>query len=183
MPPSKHAILSASSSHRWLNCPPSARLELEFEDRETEAAAEGTAAHALCEHKLRRALKRQSRKPISKYDCDEMDTHTDNYVQFVLETISEASQHCADPIINIEQRLDFSCYVPDGFGTGDCIIIADRTLHAHNASFQAPGDVAVLQGPGKAAYGRGLWRYPGIMPRGHHQILRDGKGVILNKNL
>ena len=58
MPPSKHAVLSASSSHRWLNCPPAARLELEFEDRESEAAAEGTAAHALCEHKLRRALKR-----------------------------------------------------------------------------------------------------------------------------
>ena len=52
MPPSKHALLSASSSHRWLNCNPSARLEQEFADRETEAAAEGTAAHALCEHKL-----------------------------------------------------------------------------------------------------------------------------------
>ena len=129
MPPSKHAVLSASSSHRWLNCSPSARLEQEFEDRETEAAAEGTAAHALCEHKLRRALKRQSRKPISKYDCEEMDIHTDNYVQFVLETISQAREHCADPIINIEQRLDFSCYVPHGFGTGDCIIIADKTLH------------------------------------------------------
>lgn len=63
---------------------------------------------------------------ISKYDCDEMDTHTDNYVQFVLETISEVSQHCADPIINIEQRLDFSCYVPDGFGTGDCIMFIDK---------------------------------------------------------
>ena len=130
MPPSKHAILSASSSHRWLNCSPSARLEQEFEDRETEAAAEGTAAHALCEHKLRRALKLQSRrKPISKYDCDEMDMHTDNYVQFVLETLAEARQHCADPLINIEQRLDFSCYVPDGFGTGDCIIISDKTMH------------------------------------------------------
>ena len=129
MPPSKHAVLSASSSHRWLNCSPSARLEQEFEDRETEAAAEGTAAHALCEHKLRRALKRQSQKPISKYDCEEMDIHTDNYVQFVLETISQAREHCADPIINIEQRLDFSCYVPHGFGTGDCIIIADKTLH------------------------------------------------------
>ena len=129
MPPSKHAILSASSSHRWLNCSPSARLELEFEDRETEAAAEGTAAHALCEHKLRRALKRQSRKPISKYDCEEMDTHTDNYVQFILETIAQTKEHCADPIINIEQRLDFSCYVPHGFGTGDCVIIADKTLH------------------------------------------------------
>ena len=130
MPPTKHAILSASSSHRWLNCSPSARLEQEFEDRETEAAAEGTAAHALCEHKLRRALKLQSRrKPISKYDCDEMNLHTDNYVQFVLETLAEARQHCADPLINIEQRLDFSCYVPDGFGTGDCIIISDKTMH------------------------------------------------------
>jgi len=129
MPPAKHAILSASSSHRWLNCSPSARLELEFEDRETEAAAEGTAAHALCEHKLRRTLKRQSRKPVSRYDCEEMDTHTDNYVQFILETIAQTKEHCADPIINIEQRLDFSCYVPHGFGTGDCVIIADKTLH------------------------------------------------------
>ena len=129
MPPSKHAILSASSSHRWLNCSPSARLEQEFTDRETEAAAEGTAAHALCEHKLRRALKQQSRKPISQYDCDEMDSYTDGYVQFVLETIAEARLVCIDPIINIEQRLDFSCYVPDGFGTGDCVIISDKTLN------------------------------------------------------
>ena len=49
MPESKHALLSASSSHRWLNCNPSARLELEFADSESEAASEGTAAHALCE--------------------------------------------------------------------------------------------------------------------------------------
>ncbi len=129
MPPRQHAILSASSSHRWLHCSPSARLEQEFEDRETEAAKEGIAAHALCEHKLRRVLKRQSKKPISQYDCEEMDFHTDGYVQFVLETIAEARQHCSDPIINIEQRLDFSCYVPDGFGTGDCVIISDQTLH------------------------------------------------------
>lgn len=130
MPPAKHAVLSASSSHRWLNCSPSARLEQEFEDQETEAAAEGTAAHALCEHKLCRALKLQSRrKPISRYDSDEMDMHTDSYVQFVLETLAEVRRHCADPLINIEQRLDFSCYVPDGFGTGDCIIIGDKIMH------------------------------------------------------
>ena len=130
MPPARHAVLSASSSHRWLNCSPSARLEQEFEDQETEAAAEGTAAHALCEHKLRRALKLQSRrKPISRYDSDEMDMHTDSYVQFVLETLAEVRKNCADPLINIEQRLDFSCYVPDGFGTGDCIIIGDKIMH------------------------------------------------------
>lgn len=79
MPPNNHAILSASSSHRWLNCNPSARLELEFADRESEAAAEGTAAHALAEHKLRKALKMRSKKPISRFDCDEMDAHTDAY--------------------------------------------------------------------------------------------------------
>ena len=129
MPPSKHAVLSASSSHRWLNCNPSARLESEFEDRETEAAAEGTAAHALAEHKLRKALKMRSRKPVSKFDSDEMDIHTDGYVEFVLESLAEAKQLCADPKVLIEQRLDFSCYVPDGFGTGDCLIVADKLLH------------------------------------------------------
>ena len=158
MQPSKHAVLSASSSHRWLNCSPSARLEQEFEDRETEAAAEGTAAHALCEHKLRRALKRQSRKPISKYDCEEMDTHTDNYVQFVLETIAQAKEHCADPIINIEQRLDFSCYVPHGFGTGDCIIIADKTLHIIDFKYGQGVLVEAEQNPQMMLYALGALR-------------------------
>ena len=159
MPPSKHAILSASSSHRWLNCSPSARLEQEFEDRETEAAAEGTAAHALCEHKLRRALKLQSRrKPISKYDCDEMDMHTDNYVQFVLETLSEARQHCPDPLINIEQRLDFSCYVPDGFGTGDCIIISDKTMHVIDFKYGQGVLVDAEQNPQMMLYALGALR-------------------------
>lgn len=125
----KHAVLSASASHRWLNCTPSARLELEFADRETEAAAEGTAAHALCEHKLRKVLKMRSKKPTSKYDSDEMDEHTDGYVSFVIETLEEAKKVCPDPVLLIEQRLDFSRFVPDGFGTGDCIIISDSTLH------------------------------------------------------
>lgn len=129
MAPSKHALLSASSSHRWLNCNPSARLEQEFADRETEAAAEGTAAHALAEHKLRKALKMRTKKPISEYDSDEMDAYTDGYVEFVLEQLAEAKKDCKDPLILVEQKLDFSCFVPDGFGTGDCIIIADKTLH------------------------------------------------------
>jgi hypothetical protein len=126
---SKHAILSASGAHRWLNCTPSARLEAEFTDQSGEAAAEGTAAHALAEHKLRKALKMRSRKPTSKYDSDEMDVYTDGYVEFVLEVIEQAKLSCADPLVLIEQRLDFSSYVEDGFGTGDCIVIADGTLH------------------------------------------------------
>ena len=125
----QHALLSASGAHRWLNCTPSARLEREFEDSSGEAAAEGTAAHALCEHKLKRALKLRSKKPVSQYDSDEMDSHTDGYVEFVLELIEQAKQACADPKVLIEQRLDFSRFVPGGFGTGDCLVIADGTLH------------------------------------------------------
>jgi len=126
---SGHAILSASGAHRWMSCTPSARLEREFADHSGEAAAEGTAAHALAEHKLRKALKKRSKKPVSQYDSDEMDTHTDGYVEFVLEIIEGLKQTCQDPIVMIEQRLNFSRFVPDGFGTGDCVVIGDGTLH------------------------------------------------------
>ena len=124
-----HAVLSASGSHRWLNCTPSARLELEFENTGSEAAREGTAAHALCEHKLKRALHMRSRRPVSDYDSDEMEECTDAYAEFVMEQYEAAKQVCKDPVVLIEQRLDFSCYVPDGFGTGDCLIISDDRLH------------------------------------------------------
>lgn len=124
-----HAVLSASGSHRWLNCTPSARLELEFENTGSEAAREGTAAHALCEHKLKRALRMRSKRPVSDYDSDEMEECTDAYVEFVMEQYEAAKQDCKDPVVLIEQRLDFSCYVPDGFGTGDCVIISDDKLH------------------------------------------------------
>jgi len=126
---SNHAVLSASGSHRWLRCLPSARLELEFDNKESNAAAEGTAAHALCEHKLRKALHIRSKRPVSDYNTDEMEEHSDAYVQFIMEQLEVAKQSCKDPLVLIEQHLDFSCYVPQGFGTGDCIIIADKSLH------------------------------------------------------
>lgn len=124
----KHALLSASSSQRWLNCTPSARLETQFTDTGSTYAAEGTAAHALAEHKLKRALKRRSRRPVSDYDCDEMEECTDDYVSFVMELVEDAGRTCADPVVLIEQHLDYSRYVEGGFGTGDCIIVADGTL-------------------------------------------------------
>lgn len=158
MPPLKHAILSASSSHRWLNCNPSARLEQEFADHETEAAAEGTAAHALCEHKLRKALKMRSKKPISPYDCDEMDTYTEGYVEFVMEAIAEAKQNCSDPLVLIEQKLDFSCYVPDGFGSGDCLIVADKLLHIIDFKYGQGILVEAQQNPQMMLYALGALR-------------------------
>ena len=158
MPPNSHAILSASSSHRWMNCTPSARLEREFADKETEAAAEGTAAHALCEHKLRRALKMRSRKPVSKYDCDEMDAYTDGYVEFVLEQLAQAKLECADPLVLIEQRLDFSCWVPEGFGTGDCIIVADKLLHIIDFKYGQGVLVEAEENPQMMLYALGALR-------------------------
>ena len=128
MTPSDHALLSASGAHRWLNCTPSARLESDEPESTSAAAEQGTAAHALAEHKLRRALKQRSKRPVSAWIDDEMETLTDDYVSFVQEHISIAQETCGDPQVLIEQRLDFSHIVPGSFGTGDCVIIAEPTL-------------------------------------------------------
>ncbi len=125
----KHAILSASGAHRWLECTPAARLELEFKDQESTAAAQGTAAHNLCEHKLKKALHIRSKRPVSEFNDDEMEEHSDAYVEYVLEQLEEVKKNCKDPLVLIEEKLDFSCYVPEGFGTADTIIIGDKSLH------------------------------------------------------
>ena len=152
---SDHAILSASGAHRWLACTPSARLEREFEDKSGRAAEEGTAAHALAEHKLRMALGIDTAKPVSSFDCVEMEGYTDEYVTFVFEQITEAKQSCSDPLILIEQRLDFSRYVPEGFGTGDCVIIADGTLHIIDLKYGQGVLVSAANNPQMKLYALG----------------------------
>lgn len=132
---SEHALLSASSSHRWLHCTPSARLEELLGDRTSSFAAEGTAAHELSEHKLRVWLGQKSNRPISEFDGEELEFYTDIYVDFATELILEAKGKCKDPIILIEQKLDYSSYVPEGFGTGDLVIVADNTLDIVDLKF------------------------------------------------
>lgn len=130
MPTKGHAILSASSSDRWLHCPPSARLCESYDDKGSDYAAEGTDAHALCEYKLRRALGMEAKDPTENLTWfnEEMDDCANGYVAYVLEQVEAAKQTCTDPVILIEQRVDFSRWVESGFGTADCIIIADGTL-------------------------------------------------------
>ena len=126
-----HALLSASSSHRWLNCPPSARLCEGYDDKGSNFAAEGSDAHSLCEYKLRKALGMEAKDPtedLSWYDA-EMEESASGYAAFVMELVAEAKKTCSDPVVLIEQRLDYSKYVQSGFGTGDCVLIADGTLH------------------------------------------------------
>lgn len=130
MPPEVHSVLGASAADRWMNCTPSAQLTAGMEDEATTFAAEGTAAHALCEWKVRKALKmRAGRRPTSDYWTDEMEEFTDDYRNFIMDLVGQAKLTCKDPVTLIEQHLDFSCYVPDGFGTGDFLLVADRELN------------------------------------------------------
>ena len=126
-----HALLSASSSKRWLNCPPSARLCAEVEDTTSEYAKEGTDAHTLCEYKVKTMLGIEMQDPtadLSYYD-EEMERCANDYACYIMEGLEDIKAYCNDPLVLIEQRLDFSKYVPDGFGTGDCLIVADNTLY------------------------------------------------------
>ena len=126
-----HALLSASSSHRWLNCPPSARLCEGYDDKGSDFAAEGTDAHSLCEYKLKEALGLPAEDPtenLTWYDS-EMEDCANGYAAYVLELVEDAKKTCPDPVVLIEQRLDYSKYVEAGFGTGDCVIVADDTLN------------------------------------------------------
>lgn len=125
----QHAMLSASSAHRWLNCPPSARLEEKLDKPPGFAAKEGTAAHALAEYKLRLSLGQSSERPVSDYHSDDMEAYTDDYVSYVLEIVERLKQKTSDVKVLIEQKLDFSKYVPEGFGTVDLVLIADGEMH------------------------------------------------------
>ena len=131
MPPKGHATLSASSSERWLNCPPSARLCENYEDKGSDYAAEGTDAHALCEFRLKQALGMPAEDPIENLSWynTEMEECAQEYAAYVVELLETAKQTCSDPVVMIEQRVNFSRWVQDGFGTADCILIADGILN------------------------------------------------------
>lgn len=122
-----HAILSPSSSARWLKCPPSARLQLKFKDELSPYAKEGTDAHSLCEFKLKSLLGQETKDPREDLDYlnQEMEDCSDGYAAYVLEIV-EASQ---TPIIYIEEKLDLSSFIPEASGTADCLIVSDENLH------------------------------------------------------
>ena len=126
----KHAYLSASASHRWLACPPSAKLCANIPDQASEYAQQGTDCHELCAYLIEKALGREVIDPtdnLTYYDA-EMQNCAEEYRNYVLEQIEAAKEFCKDPQVMIEQRLDFSRWVENGFGTGDCVIVADEVL-------------------------------------------------------
>lgn len=126
----KHAYLSASASHRWLACPPSAKLCANILDQASEYAQQGTDCHELCAYLVEKALGRDVINPtenLTYYDA-EMQNCAEEYRNYVLEQIEASKEFCKDPQVMIEQRLDFSRWVENGFGTGDCVIVADEVL-------------------------------------------------------
>ncbi len=126
-----HSEKGPSSSSRWIHCTPSAKLNAQFPDVSSSFAQEGTDAHALCEYLVLKALGEDADDPTPglQYYNQEMQECAEGYRDFVMELYEEAKQTCADPILLVEQRIEYERFVKGGFGTADCIIIADNTLN------------------------------------------------------
>lgn len=161
-----HAKLSASGAHRWMACTPSANLEEQFPDKSSEYAEEGTLAHSLAELILRYNNNEISKKTYStrlnklKKDplySQEMQEYVEDYALQVWEQINEVKAACRDAQALFEQRLDFSEYVPGGFGTGDVVVIADDMLQIIDLKYGKGVGVSAIGNPQLRLYGLGAW--------------------------
>lgn len=151
----EHSKFSPSAAHRILACPPSLTLEQQYPNETSVYAEEGTAAHDLAEHKLKKVLKMRSKKPTSSYHSDEMDEMTDIYVEYCLGLIEKAKENCRDLQILIEQKLDFGDYVPGGFGTGDLVVVGSGTLHVIDFKYGRGVAVSAERNPQMMLYALG----------------------------
>lgn len=165
-----HALLSASSAHKWLNCTPSARLEEQFPDTTSEYAKEGTLAHEIAELKVRKYFvepmsSRTFNTRMNKFKRDEhydpeMDKYTDAYLDYLKET---AMSRPHDPFAAVEQRMDYSDYAPGGFGTADCILIEGDTLFLNDLKYGKGVPVSAEENPQMMLYALGALKRYGIL--------------------
>ena len=160
-----HALLSASSAHRWLACTPSARLEEQFPDTTSDAAKEGTLAHELAELKVRNyfkphdvskrkltfAIKKMKENPL--WD-DEMLEHTDTYIDYIRDVSIKLP---SDPYVEVEKQVRFDSYVPEGFGTADCIMIQGETLFVIDFKYGKGVLVSAEENPQMMLYALGAY--------------------------
>ena len=167
-----HALLSASASERWINCPPSARLTERMPDRSTPYATEGTLAHAIAENRLRHARNPSDRDRLDA-ELEELKTHPQyansmldyvaQYVDTVLEKYHEAKARTRDAMLLIEARLDFSEYVPEGFGTGDAVIIADQLAEIIDLKYGQGVPVYAFENSQMRLYAAGMLHTHGFL--------------------
>ena len=172
----QHALLSASGAHRWLNCTPSARLEENFENKQTVYTQEGTLAHELAELKLRKNYETMSTrkfnselKKIKENELykPEMDNHTDIYAEYIKQIMYTSKAPC----IFIEYKTDYSKYAKEGFGTTDCVIIEGNTLHVIDFKYGQGVAVSAENNPQMMLYALGIYEA--------NSIIYDIKNVVL----
>lgn len=166
-----HALLSASSAKKWVHCPPSARLEASLPDVETDDSRKGTLAHSFCELKLQKLftdknmtervykgrLKKLRQDP---YYEQEMERFTDEYTDYVSEI---AFGFPAQPYVAVEKRLDYSPWAPEGFGTGDCVILYGKDLHVVDFKYGKGIPVKAEGNYQLALYALGAWHEFGML--------------------
>ena len=160
----KHALLSPSAAHRWMNCTAAPLLEKDVEDKGSTFAEEGTLAHAYCAKKLKEFLglavdeeKAEIAQLDEQYHSGEMDEYTDTYKTIVLEKFNAARAKTKDAQLLVEVKLDFSHYVPDAFGTSDAIIIADGVMEVIDFKYGKGVKVSAVENPQMMIYALGAW--------------------------
>lgn len=160
-----HALLSASGAHRWLVCTPSARLEEQFPDTTSDAAKEGTLAHELAELKLRHYFykgsfgKQKYARAVNKLKKqelwqDEMDGYTEEYLDYVK---AAALKFESSPYVAIEKKVGLGAYIPDGFGTADCILIGGGVLQVIDFKYGKGIFVSAEENPQMKLYALGAY--------------------------
>lgn len=152
----KHALLGASSSARWLVCTPSARLEAMFPDEQSPYAAEGTIAHDLAESILRHKLEGKKAPKLDDYST-EMIEAVNRYVDICEEKVNESRARSSDAEVMIEAKLDFSRWVPEGFGTGDMVIVADGILEVIDLKYGKGVPVSAVENTQMRLYALGAY--------------------------
>ncbi len=159
-----HALLSASGASRWINCPPSARLSDGYPDETSTFAAEGTLAHEFSELRLRRAIGEITtgdlRKGLNKFRkddlyTDEMEGHVETYVDYVLDRFKQAKKKSKGAVLLIEQRLDLTEFVPEGFGSNDAIIVVDGEMEVIDLKYGRGVKVSAIDNSQLRLYGLG----------------------------
>jgi len=151
-----HARNSPSALYRTLNCPPSLVLGEQFQDEESQYAAEGSAGHALAEHLIKKHLHLRTKRPVSDYYSDDLMEAVEDYVAFVIEKIEDAKRECKSPLFSVEQRVDISEYSPDCFGTADMVIVTDKVAHVIDLKLGRGVEVSAEENPQLMAYGLGV---------------------------
>lgn len=163
----KHALLSASGAHRWMNCPPSARLEEGFPESTSVFAEEGTLAHEFCDinlqFKIGKITKRKLNIELKKLRAhelytDEMEGHVDVYVDYVWGAFNDALKEYGDAELLIEEKIDLTEIIEEGFGTGDGGVVSDNTLEIIDFKYGKGVEVSAEDNDQLKLYGFGILR-------------------------